>query len=74
MDTKEAGRLGGLSRSAKKVAASRRTIAAARATVAKAMAAYKAAQDGEEQSVALSSLKKAIVAPVLLIPEKGKQS
>jgi hypothetical protein len=43
MDTTEAGRKGGLSRSAKKSASSRRNIAKARAVTAEALAAWRAA-------------------------------
>ncbi len=62
MDTKDAGRRGGSSRSARKVAASRANIAKARSTVAAALAAFKAAQDGEEKAVALPALTTAVVA------------
>lgn len=66
----DAARSLGSMRSQKKADSSRRNLAAARAKVAKALAAYKDAQYGEEKSATLHALKKAIGAPVLLVPGK----
>jgi hypothetical protein len=65
----EAARSLGAIRSEKKSASSRRNLAKARATTAAALAAYKAAQDGEAKSVALTALKTAMVHGEQFVPK-----